>query len=273
MQASHAWSPPTGTLGGIVAETRERVERLLARRAELERAAVMTPTGPSLAAALRGSTVSIVAEIKRRSPSKGWINRSLSADDQARSYARGGAAAISVLTEPAHFGGSAEDLVRVRAAVVLPAIKKDFHVDPVQLLEARGLGASAALLIARALAPDDLARMIDAAGELGLETVVEVRDADELARAVALGAAIIGVNSRNLETLVVDPSSSDELLRQVPGDRIAIAESGIGGRPDLERVARHGADAVLVGSAISAASDPAAAVASLVGMPRVLRAG
>jgi indole-3-glycerol phosphate synthase len=273
VQASRAWTAPTGTLGGIVAEARERVRGLLARRTELEQAAESTPVGPSLAAALRGRSVALIAELKRRSPSKGWINPSLSADDQARGYERGGAAAISVLTEPRHFGGSANDLIRVRGSVALPVVKKDFHIDPIQLVEARALGASAALLIVRALSPDDLARMIDVAAALRLEVLVEVRDDEELRRAVSLGAGIIGVNSRNLETLAVDPATSERLLGRVPGDRIAVAESGIAGRSDVERVARSGADAVLVGSAISKAGDAAFAVRALVGVERVSRAG
>ena len=273
MQASRAWSPPTGTLGGIVVEARERVERLRARRAELERVAATTRPVPSLAAAIRGQSVAVIAEVKRRSPSKGWINASLTSADQARAYEEGGAAAISVLTEPAHFGGSAEDLIHVRNAVSLPAIKKDFHVDPIQLIEARALGASAALLIARALAPDDLERMMDTAARLRLEVLVEVRDEDELARAIMLGATIIGVNSRDLETLIVDPSTCERLLPGIPSDRLAVAESGIANRMDVERVAANGADAVLVGSAVSAAPEPAVAVRGLVGVQRSTRAG
>jgi indole-3-glycerol phosphate synthase len=272
VQASRAWSPPTGTLGGIIAEARERVEILRGRREELERASERTPRGPSLREALAaGQSVSVIAEIKRRSPSKGWINPTLSADDQARAYERGGASAVSVLTESLHFGGAPDDLARVRSAVRLPVIKKDFHVDPIQLLEAKALGASAALLIVRALSPDNLARLIDAAASLELEAVVEVRDDDELTRAVALGAEIIGVNSRNLETLVVDATTSDRLVRSVPADRIAVAESGIRSRSDIERVAQCGADAVLVGSSLSGAADAASAVANLAGVARSSR--
>ena len=272
MQASRAWSPPTGTLGGIIAEARERIEILRGRREELERASETTPRSPSLRQALgAGQSVSIIAEVKRRSPSRGWINATLSADDQASAYERGGAAAISVLTEPLHFGGTPDDLIRVCSAVRLPVIKKDFHVDPIQLLEAKALGASAALLIVRALSPDDLARLIDTAASLELEIVVEVRDDDELNRAVALGATIIGVNSRNLETLVVDQRTSIRLLRSVPADRIAVAESGIRSRSDIERVAECGADAVLVGSSLSGAGDAESAVTNLAGVARLSR--
>jgi indole-3-glycerol phosphate synthase len=143
----------------------------------------------------------------------------------------------------------------------------------VQLLEARAAGASAALVIARALAPDDLARMVDAARELRLELLVEIRDEEELERALGLDAPVIGINNRNLETLVIDPGTCERLLSQIPPDRLAVAESGVTTRADVEHVARSGADAVLVGSAVSAAPDPAAAVRSLVGVERASRAG
>jgi indole-3-glycerol phosphate synthase len=215
--------------------------------------------------------VGVIAEIKRRSPSKGSINPTIGAAEQARAYERGGAAAISVLTEPRHFGGSLGDLDDVRNAVRLPTLKKDFHIDPIQLVEARAMGASAALLIVRALSPDALLRMVESAGELGLEVLVEVRDEAELARALDTASPVIGVNSRNLETLVIDPTASERLLGQIPGGRIAVAESGIGERSDVERAARSGADAVLVGSMISAAADPAGAVQALTGVLRAPR--
>jgi indole-3-glycerol phosphate synthase len=271
VQASPVWTAPTGTLGRIVAEARERVRALAAREAELTAAADAAPLPPAFAGALRGATVQLIAEIKRRSPSKGSINPSITAAEQAKAYAAGGAAAISVLTEPAHFGGSNEDLLAVRAAVGLPVLKKDFHVHPVQLVEARAIGASAALLIARALSPDDLPRMTEAARRLELEVLVEVRDEEELQRALDAGAAIIGINNRNLETLVIDPTTAERLLGLVPPQVVAIAESGMGTWSDVERVAARGADAVLVGSTISAADDPSAAVASLCGVPRGIR--
>jgi indole-3-glycerol phosphate synthase len=229
--------------------------------------------GPALSfsGALRGRTVGVVAEVKRRSPSKGWINPAMSAVEQARAYERGGAAAISVLTEPDHFGGSVEDLVAVRDSVRLPILKKDFHVEPIQLLEAKALGASAALLIARALSPTSFTEMIDAANELQLEVLVEVRDEDELSRALAAGARVIGINNRNLETLVIDATTSERLLGLLPQSVVAIAESGVTTRADVERLAGAGADAVLVGSAVSAASDPAAAVRELSTVTRIAR--
>jgi indole-3-glycerol phosphate synthase len=176
------------------------------------------------------------------------------------------------LTEPDHFGGSVDDLQAVREAVTLPVLKKDFHVDPVQLLEAKALGASAALLIARALAPDELRAMMRTAVELELEALVEVRDEAELDLALSLDALLIGVNNRNLETLEIDPSTSERLLPLIPSSVIAIAESGIAGRQDVERAGQVGADAVLVGSSISASDDPLEAVRALTNVDKVHRA-
>ena len=271
MQAFSAWSPPTGTLGGIVEEARVRVEALRPRQAELERQAAAIGARPLLSLALQRDDVAVIAEVKRKSPSKGWIQPSLSPASHALAYAAGGAAAISVLTEAAHFGGSTADLEAVRRAVTVPVLKKDFHVHPLQLLEAKALGASAALLIARALPPELLRELIAEAHTLQLEVLVEVRDEAELERALALDAALVGINNRNLETLVIDQGTSERLLNRVPANVIAIAESGVTGRSDVERVARAGADAVLVGSSVSAAENPQQAVALLTGIPRESR--
>ncbi len=271
MQASPSWSPPTGTLGGLVSEAHERADRLKTQSADIERRANDAAPPPGFADALRQASVGVIAEVKRRSPSKGWIKEGISAVDQARAYEAGGAVAISVLTEPLHFGGSPDDLSDVRGGTAIPALKKDFHVDPIQLLEARALGASAALLIVRALSPKALIRMADCARELELEVLMEVRDDDELLRALDAGATIVGINNRNLETLVIDPATAERMLERVPASVIAIAESGVSTRADVERVAYCGADAVLVGSSISAAEDPAMAVRALSGVPRVAR--
>ncbi len=273
MQASSLWTPPIGTLGGIVAEARERADALRATSAELAARARDAAPVPAFRAALLQANVAVIAEVKRRSPSKGWINADISAPDQAAAYEAGGAAAISVLTEPAHFGGSIEDLLAVRERVAIPPLKKDFHVDTVQLLEAKAIGASAALLIARALSPDELPRMVDFAREIGLEVLVEIRDEPELERALAADAQIIGINNRNLETLVIDPATSERLLAAIPANRVAIAESGVQSAADVARYAKAGADAVLVGSVISAADDPTSAVRGLASVPRVGRAG
>ena len=273
MQATPAWTPPAGTLGGIVSEAYQRAERLRRDRGALERAAAAVGPVPPFEVSLRRAFVSVIAEVKRRSPSKGWIKSDIGAATQARNYELGGAAAISVLTEPAHFGGSNDDLTDVRAAVRLPILKKDFHVDPVQLVEAKALGASAALLIVRALSPDALSRLAITGAELGLELLFEVRDRGELDRALEAGARIIGVNNRNLETLVIDPTTAERLITAIPADRIAIGESGVSDREGVERLARSGADAVLVGSAVSAADDPTAAVRKLSDVQRVERDG
>ena len=167
-----------------------------------------------------------------------------------------------------HFGGSTSDLRDVRASVAVPALKKDFHVRPIQLVEARALGASAALLIARALSPDLLREMMATARRLDLEVLVEVRDEAELERALECGATMIGVNNRDLETLVIDPGTAERLVPRVPPGLVAIAESGVSTRADIERYAACGADAVLVGSSISAAADPTQATRALAGVPR-----
>lgn len=271
MQAPSAWTAPTGTLGLLVAEARERAALLRRRASELDRLASSATSVPSLTDALTRPEVAIIAEIKRKSPSKGWIRPGISAADQATAYVEGGAAAISVLTEPEHFGGSDEDLGEVRRAVSVPTLKKDFHVDPVQLVHARVLGASAALLIARALAPDELRQMMRVARELGLEVLVEVRDDRELALALEAGAGMVGINNRNLETLAIDPSTSERLLRHVPPDILAVAESGVASRADVERLASCGADAILVGSSVSAALEPRDAVRALTGARRIRR--
>ena len=271
MQASSAWTPPSGTLGRIIAEARERARDLALRSAELERAVQSAPPVPPFASALRARSVAVIAEVKRRSPSKGWIQPSMNAAAQAAAYAVAGARAISVLTEPAHFAGSNDDLSAVRGAVSLPVLKKDFHVDPIQLVEAKALGASAALLIARALGPNLLPELMKTAQGLALEILVEVRDETELDIALEAGAAIVGINNRNLETLAIDTATSERLLKYLPTSVIAIAESGVSGRDDVERVAKAGADAVLVGSSVSAAANPEDAVRCLTGVPRVAR--
>lgn len=271
MQASSAWTPPSGTLGRILEEARARARALQPRVRELELALDEVGPVPAFQDALRGAAVAVIAEVKRRSPSKGWIQAGMNASAQARAYAAAGASAISILTEPEHFAGSTHDLIDARQAVRLPLLKKDFHVAPIQLLEAKAIGASAALLIARALGPSGLPEMTASARELALEVLVEVRDDRELDLALECGASVVGINNRNLETLAIDPGTSERLIGRVPPDVIAIAESGVAQRADVERVACVGADAVLVGSSVSAASDPAEAVRRLTGVPRISR--
>jgi indole-3-glycerol phosphate synthase len=268
VQAHIRWSPPTGTLGQIVHETAARIATLISRESELVRDAEESLPGPSLERALRGPRVAVLAEVKRRSPSKGAIAESLDAVAQARAYEAGGASAVSILTEPAHFGGGTDDLLSVRAALTIPALKKDFHIDPIQLLEARALGASAALLIVRALSPERLPAMMRAGRDLGLELLVEVRDEVELERALAAGATMIGVNNRNLETLEIDAATCERIIPLIPRQLVAIAESGVRTLADVERYAACGADAVLVGSSLSAAEDPVAATRAIAAVAR-----
>jgi indole-3-glycerol phosphate synthase len=272
VQAFAPWSPPGGTLGQIVAETGARLDELRRRRAALDAAAAQRTPPPSFAAALAGADVAVIAELKRRSPSRGEINSALSPAAQATAYERGGAAAISVLTEPRHFGGSADDLAAVRDSTRLPVLKKDFHLDAIQLVEARGLGASAVLLIARALEPRLLVALVSEACRLELEPLVEVRTERELDVALSTEAPVIGVNVRDLETLAMDFSLAEWLLPMIPRGRVAVAESGVKTSEDVRRAGAAGADAVLVGSVLSAAGDPAAAVRELTGIPRSSRA-
>ena len=262
-----------GTLGAIVAEAERRVSALEARRADLHRALAQRPRAPSLESALRSPTVSLLAEVKRRSPSKGVIANGLDAVTQALAYKSGGAVGVSILTEPDHFGGCIEDLREVVQRAGLPVLKKDFHVAPVQLIEACAEGASAALVIVRAVSPDILQALAACGRSIGLELLFEVRDEDELERALHNGATMIGVNNRNLETLVIDAATADRLIPLIPPHVVAIAESGVATRADVERYAAVGADAVLVGSSLSAAADPVAATRALAGVARRARAG
>jgi len=234
-------------------------------------AAVSSP--PSFAAALRQPNVAVIAELKRSSPSKGEIAPSLNTAERTRAYALGGAAALSILTESSRFGGSLADLREAAAAVQVPLLRKDFITSQVQLLEARVYGASAALLIARALAPSELSELAAAAAELGLTPLIEVRDESELARAVAQRGAVIGVNNRDLETLIIEPEVGVRMVPLIPADRVGIYESGIADVAGVARAAALGADAVLVGSSLSVSGDPAAAVAGLAGVPRRGRSG
>jgi indole-3-glycerol phosphate synthase len=270
---SRQWTPPAGVLGRIMAESASRVGAMSAgERRAVEHAAGLAPSRPSFVDALTRDTVAVIAEIKRRSPSKGVIRESLSAEAQTRAFERGGAAAISVLTEPADFGGSLADLEIARDHASIPLLRKDFHSDPIQLFEARASGASAALLIARALSPAQLGEMMSVADDLSLEPLVEVRTDAELMLALELGARVIGINSRDLETLEVDAGVPERLLPLLPTGVIAVAESGIASMDDVVVRARWGADAVLIGSVLSASDDPEAAVRALTGVPRSPRA-
>jgi len=209
--------------------------------------------------------ISLIAEMKRASPSKGPIRPDATVTDIVRAYESAGASACSVLTEPHWFGGSLDDLVEARAACDLPLLRKDFIVDPYQLAEARLAGANAVLLIVAALDPAELTSLQDQAGEIGLDCLVEVHDEDEMETALECGAEIIGVNNRNLQTLDVDPNTALRLLADAPAGTIVVAESGITSNADVQRLEDAGVDAILVGEALMREDDPAAAVHALLG--------
>src|SRR3954453_5898778 len=252
----------------LIAGAREGVE---ARRAELPQADLearlsarrddrpfneaLTRPGPSL-----------IAEFKRRSPSAGALApESIDLAAQVAAYERGGAAALSVLTDERHFGGSLSDLRAARAACDLPILRKDFIVDPYQLYEAAVYGADAVLLIAAALGDENLRSLPQEARSLDLDVLVEVHDGEQLERALEAGVEVIGINNRNLDDMSVDIDTTYELMPNVPAGKTVVAESGISGRHELEELDRVGVDAVLIGGALMTASDPEAKVRELTG--------
>ncbi|MGH7753348.1 MAG: indole-3-glycerol phosphate synthase TrpC [Gemmatimonadales bacterium] len=259
------------TLSDILASTARRVALLRDRRPDLRQAAERSPVPRSFTGAFAGDSVAVIAEVKRRSPSAGEIRADLDPVTHARAYQAGGAAAISVLTDREYFGGSLADLEAVARAVGLPALRKDFILDELQLFEARAAGASAVLLIARALKPRRLAELARTAREIELGTLVEVHDERELDVALAAKPTAVGVNSRDLTDFTVDLGVAERLLGMVPSGVPAVAESGIETRSDVERMAGAGAAAVLVGTSVAGAPDPKAAVAALAGVARAAR--
>jgi len=232
--------------------------------AALEAAATGRPPVRSLARALRRpDQIACIAEFKRRSPSAGWIAEAADPAATARAYAAGGAQTLSILTDGPFFGGSLPDLTAARAACELPVLRKDFIVDRYQIVEARAAGADAILLIVAALSDPELASLLGAAGEAGLEALVEAHDAEEVRRAVATGATVIGINNRDLRTFTVDRDLACRLRHQIPPDRIVVAESGIRDAADVSRLRTAGIDAMLVGETLMRAPDPAAALRAL----------
>jgi len=209
--------------------------------------------------------LSLIAEFKRRSPSAGDISAAAEVTAQVQAYERGGAAALSVLTDERHFGGSLEDLREAMAACDLPILRKDFIVDPYQLYEAAVNGADAVLLIVRALDDEELREMHDRARELDLDCLVEVHDTEELQRALELDVDVIGINNRDLDQGTVDVATTYELITDVPAGKTVVAESGISERAELEELERVGVDAVLIGSALMGAGDAEAKVRELTG--------
>jgi indole-3-glycerol phosphate synthase len=251
------------SLDQILATTRGFLPGLRLREQALEREAGAAPRPPSLATALRVEGVAVIAEVKRQSPSAGVIRADLDPAERAATYASAGAAAISVLTDGPFFGGSIADLRAAVARVRVPVLRKDFILDELQIVEARAAGAAAVLLIVRALERARLESLIQFATTQGLDSLVEVHTEVELARALEAGATMVGVNSRDLDTFRIDVAAAWRLLAKVPADRVAIAESGMKSLEDVERAAVAGADAVLVGTALSTADAPETFVAQI----------
>ena len=257
----------------IVAATRRSVEgrERSTPRTKLTGAQQRRPDGAGFRAALRsGAAPRVIAECKRRSPSRGILRRRYDPAAHAAAYARAGAAAISVLTEPTFFDGCLNHLASVRAAVDIPILRKDFIVDEYQLAEAVAFGADAVLLIVGALTDDALSRLLHATHGFGLAALVEVHDRPELERALAAGADLIGVNSRNLRTLTVDPAVLEQIAEALPQHVTAVAESGIRSGDDICRLSAAGYHAFLVGERLIVEEDPGAALVTLrTGVPAV----
>ena len=243
----------------------KRAEVAAAKRAapEVEARARAAPATRDFVGALRAKKPAVIAEIKRASPSKGLLRASFDPAAIARSYAQAGAACLSVLTDREFFQGSAEDLIKARAACALPALRKDFLIDPYQAFEARALGADCVLLIVACLEDAQLRELEKVAHGLGMAVLVEVHDAEELERALALKTPLIGINNRNLRTFETRLETTLDLRPRVPPERLVITESGILSSADVHRMREHGVDAFLVGEAFMRADDPGKALSRL----------
>lgn len=254
-------------LAAIVAATRRMVEVRAAQVpiGELDRraAAILPRPGRFTAALSRAGGLNVIAECKRRSPSRGVLKADYDPVAIASGYERAGAAAISVLTEPAFFDGHLDHLAAVRAATNLPILRKDFVVDRYQILEARAAGADAILLIVAALTPPVLVELHRAATQAGLDVLVEIHDLVELPIALEAGASVVGVNNRNLRTLAVDTDVSRQAVELIPDHVVAVAESGLKAGGDLLQLASAGYDAFLIGERFMTANDPGQALADL----------
>ncbi len=233
---------------------------------DLDREALARPPARPFLAAMRGEPISLIAEFKRRSPSKGEIRMDFEPAQAAEAYEQGGASAMSVLTEPRFFAGSLEDLQAARDACRLPVLRKDFIVDPYQIVQARAGGADAILLIVAALPDFGLfAELANAAEDYGMAALIEIHDPHELDAAFDIEPSLVGVNQRNLSTFEVDADLAIKLRREIPNDVAMVAESGISSRKQVEDLQEAGVDAVLVGETLMRADDPAEAAAELLG--------
>ena len=253
-------------LDDIIAAADLRAVDAAASRDALEQRAASAPAHRSLATALRGPGLSVIAEIKRRSPSAGAIDPDLDPAALARRYERGGASAISVLTEPEFFGGSLADLESVRGAVDVPVLRKDFTRNAAQIWEARASGADAVLLIVATLSDATLAELVVEANDVGVDAIVEAHTIPEVLRAGGAGAKIIGVNNRDLTTFTTDLSVAEASADAMPSDVVRIAESGVSSRQGAARMRAAGYDAILVGEALVRHRDPMRFVAELAGV-------
>jgi len=247
---------------GVRADLAERERRTPMSDLQEQVAAAPAPRDPM--PAFHAPGIAVIAEVKRASPSKGALAPIADPAALAREYAAGGATAISVLTEQRRFRGSLDDLRAVRAAVDSPILRKDFIVTPYQLWEARAAGADLALLIVAALSQPELHALLGVAYEVGLAALVEVHDEDEVDRALAAGATLVGVNARNLRTLDVQPDTFTRVAPRIPDGVVTVAESGIRSPDDVRRYADAGADVVLVGEALVTGDDPRGAVEKMV---------
>lgn len=253
----------------IVATKREELQRAKAQVSEAalrERLVAVPPPRDFLGPLARQGPIRLIAEVKKASPSKGVIREDFEPVAIARTYQKHGAAAISVLTDAPYFQGSLDDLRLIRPAVDLPLLRKDFIVDPYQVVEARAAGADAVLLIAECLDDATLKQLHDAVDDLGMTPLVELYEPDNLPRVLDAGARLVGINNRNLHTFEVDLGHTLRLAGEIPADRVVVAESGIRTRADVERLQSAGVRAMLVGESLMARDDVGAAVDELLGM-------
>ena len=251
-------------LAEIIAGVREDLSARRKPLAEIHEAMSTAPSVRDVLPHLRRKQLSVIAEVKRSSPSKGALAEISDPAQLARSYELGGASAVSVLTESRRFSGSLADLDKVRAAIDLPILRKDFMVDEYQFFEARAHGADIVLLIVAALSKEQLPDFFQLSRELGMRALVEVHTHDELERAVAINPEIIGINSRNLKTLEVDPSVFSALIPEIPEEIIRVAESGISSSDDAHKAHLAGADTILVGEALVKDGNPELALRKMI---------